>query len=309
MKRRKTLPAGFTLIEVAIALLVGGLVIMAGAIMLTDYIKESRMITTQNRLQEIDSAIIQYLNVNGVLPCVASPTALQDSTTFGRALTDPAGGDCYNSAGAGGTFKITGTVPAAITSNVTGHVVMGAVPVRTLGLPDADIADAWGDRFAYAVTDALTVAGPPSLYDPTQGSISVVDSNDEPVAVTGIPPVPGTAQYVIISYGPDRAGAHTLSGASSGVKCPLAAPETMNCAVPPSGTFRKTTLNSNKTSSIFDDYVIFHTQISLPGIVPVGLVTPFASPPALGCPSGWRAYLPPGTACSPQPGFICCQKF
>ncbi len=299
MKQQKILPTGFTLIEVAIVVLVGGLIMAAGATMLNDYLQESRIITTQNRMQDIDNAIIQYLNVNGVLPCAASLTTAQDSAGFGRGITDalPPGTDCYATAGAGGTFKEpSGRVPVPAGTNTTGFIVIGAVPVRTLNLPDQEIADAWGDRFVYAVTDALTVT---DEYDPTQGSISVVDSSGASIATP-----PGSAQYVIVSLGADRAGAYSIAGIKGGVVCP-AALEQLNCTYP-TATFRKTMLIGNQSgANMYDDYVTFHTQTNSTGTVPSGLIAPFA---LTGCPPGWGAPVA-GATCDPPPApGICCQK-
>jgi len=308
MERRRVLSSGFTLLEIAIVLLIGGLMIGAAATMVLNYIREMQMVTTQNRMQEIDNAIVQYLNVNGVLPCPASLTTKQDSSLiFARSITDllaPAA-DCYNSAGAGGTFKTkAGRANAGIAPSPPGAIVMGAVPVRSLGLPEEDFADAWGDRFIYAVTDQLTYK---NSYDPTQGAIFVVDS-----AGVNLTAPAGSAQYVIVSYGANRAGAYTLAGVKSGTLCPgpAAALEKTNCTYA-TATFRQTTLNSNKTGNgMFDDYVTYHTQIDSGSIVPAGTIGQFdKATQGPNCPSGWTTYAAGGDACTAGADYLCCQKY
>lgn len=328
MKQRKVLPAGFTLVEMSIVLLIAGLLLAAGMTMFRDYMQESQMIMTRNRLQDIDNAIIQYQSINGVLPCPASLTDQEGSATFGRQLTSPAypiSADCYAAVAnaAGGAFKTkNGRKPPPpqlpVVNNSRGHLVMGAVPIRDLGLPDQEMVDAWNDRFVYAVTNTLTVAGG---YDQTQGSIYIEDSKNKPVALPS-----GGAQYVIISYGADSAGAYTIDGVKSGIPCPAGALEQLNCTYPTS-TFRQTTLNSNEAGDMFDDYVTFHTQVNATGTIPSGLVIPFATTPytspAPSCPVGWSSYPVLGDACAlPSPAndyfpgppvvnvydYICCQK-
>jgi len=325
MERRKISPAGFTLIEVCIVIFISGIMMTSAVILFNNYLKQSRISTTQARLRDIDSAIVQYLNINGMLPCPADLSAPQGSFKFGRQITEtgpglyPPAADCKAAVAnaPGGTFKTTGRgIPAS--ANPAGNIVMGAVPVSTLGLPDPEAIDAWGDRFVYAVTNALTVA---SKYNQALGSIYIKDENGKDVAVLN--GAAGTAQYVIVSYGPDRAGAYTAAGKHSGTACPAGALETFNCTYP-SSTFRETMLNSDQTGTagMYDDYVIFHTQVDAAGVVSSGLIAafdtaPYNTPPAPPpCPAAWSPYS--GPACSVTPldayasplayDYICCKK-
>jgi prepilin-type N-terminal cleavage/methylation domain-containing protein len=316
MKKPRALSAGFTLIEVAIVMLVGALVMGSAGTMLNDYLQSSRIALTQNRMQDIDNAIQQYLNVNGVLPCPATLNSPPDSSKFGVSLTDGlappvalsyAGdpNDCYNRAGGSGTFKTPGNLPtvAANPAN-TSNLVIGAVPTRSLNMPDQEMLDAWGNRLVYAVSDYLTV---PGNYDPAQGSIALEDGNNNPLVGPVFRP-PSYAQYVIVSLGSDRAGAYSLSGSRS-VTCPAApALEAANCNYP-TKMFRKSILlGSQKGANYFDDYVTYRSQQANPNNpIPTGMLAPFA----LGaCPTGWTGagagIKPP--ACHPPAGGVCCQK-
>jgi len=361
MKRHKFSAAGFTLVETAMVIVIGGIMMLAALVMFSDYLLTSKQQTTQSRMKDIDNAIVQYLNVNGVLPCVADLKEPPGTAKFGQQINDanfypvsPAPGDCEaafvnGNANPGGAFKKLGVVPPVTPdrTNTTGFVIEGAVPIRALGLPDAEMSDAWGDRFIYAVTNTLTDAGPPSLYGQSQGSITVYDSTAKEVAVLK-GRATGPAQYVLISLGADRAGAYTTNGGLTGTPCPaVGVTETLNCDyLAPGSAFRKTMLNSNQTgaANFYDDYVIYHTQVSAAGTVPSGFVAPFylattailpgTPPPAFPvatrnalkkfCPAGWKFYNPTAlgglTACSggmneADPGrypgeydYICCQK-
>ena len=296
MKKHRISSAGFTLIEAAIVVVIGGIIMTAAAALLNNYLQASRVALTQSRMQDIDNALIQYLSVNGVLPCPAKFTDAPDTPNFGMQIADGHTTYCYASSGAG-TFKTAGgRGNGAVAPATPGGIVIGSVPVRTLNLPDQEMADAWGNRFIYAVTDRLTVT---NQYDPAEGSISVVDSNNGNVAVPA-----GSAQYVIVSSGEDRAGAYTIAGVAGGNACPAGGLETMNCTYPTT-TFRKTILNSTQSGTgFYDDYVTFHTQVNSAGVMPfgTGMIAPFG---LAACPSGWADYGPGG--CSPA-GVKCCQK-
>ena len=293
MKKQKILSAGFTLVEVAAVVLIGGLLLEAGVTALNVYLQSSRVSLTQTRIKDIDAAIIQYMNTNGVLPCPAVLNDAQDSATFGRSITDGLATDCATTSGAG-TFKTLAatTPPVIIPANPDRNIVIGAVPVRSLNLPDQEIADAWGSRFVYAVTNYLTVYG--SNPNPTQGVIDIRDSNNNPLVGSTFNP-PLYAQYVVVSYGSDRAGGYTIAGVN-GVACPpVGNHESLNCTLP-TATFTNTMQISSQTGvNYFDDYLVYHTNITsaTSSLIPSGMVSlftvPASGPP---CPNGWQTLNP-----------------
>jgi len=339
MNQRKI--SGFTLVEVAMIVVVGGLMLAASTATLGNYLSQLRITTTQSRMQEIDNAIARYVDIYGQMPCPAALTDAQDSITFGRQLNNTSiyivphsltytnnfpppsnpvvvSNDCYASTvnAPGGAFQSTAPIlptplldsPGNAAPLVSqGKIVTGAVPVRDLNLPEQDVADAWGDRFIYAVSDVLTINNTLSTYEPSQGSISVVDSSPVPKELTQPSPPGSTGQYVIISHGPDRAGAFTIGGVKGGTACPAGTPEALNCTFPPTNKFRKAAQSNG-----FDDLVIFHAQInsSSTETMPPGFITQFSAQTGV-CPAGWITYA--GDACLPSTNspadYICCQKF
>lgn len=368
MSRYKSSQAGFTLVEAALVVAIGGIALAAAETALYGYQQDIKIQTTQNRLQKIDDALAHYLNVNGVLPCAADVTIPSDQPNFGTQVTayqgTGPGSDCMGALPAPGIWSTTGIVPPAQTTPTNtattagnaavtgspllpygnGYIIIGAVPVRTLNLPDQYIADAWGNYFAYAVTDALTISNPALEYDQTQGAIVVQDGagNDlAPVGATGPLHTPVSAaspgaQYVLVSYGPDGAGAYTLNGNKIGTACPSGAAtppiETTNClavsgAPPAPLTFIKAAQNSDQSSpNRYDDYVSYHTLTAVANLAPSGMITPMAG--VTMCPPGWKDYndspitttdlttgatttkygSKPDAACTPAAGIICCQK-
>ena len=59
---------GFTLVEVAAVLVVGGLIISFAAASLQRYIESSQIRSTQTKLDEIDAALQQFVNINVLIP-------------------------------------------------------------------------------------------------------------------------------------------------------------------------------------------------------------------------------------------------
>lgn len=121
--------SGFTLVEIAIVLVIVGLLLNGGMMILSSQQEMSRIEETTTLLNEAREALIGYAIVNGRLPCPASGAA--------NGMESPAGGGaCTN------PFN-------------------GFLPAVTLGLSGVDasgyLRDAWQlgqNRIRYAVTTA-----------------------------------------------------------------------------------------------------------------------------------------------------------
>lgn len=247
---------GFTLVEVAIVLVIGGILLAAASALLLSYMKKVQINTTRQKLEAIDEATQLFLNLNGRLPCVANPADLLDSANFGVEIAD-----CT-------------TAPAAPGGRGGRLVRIGAVPVRTLNLPDDYIGDAWSGRFTYAVTEMLAV---PGTYDRDQGGVFVVDSANNPV----INPA-GSAHYVIVSHGPNNAGATSLQGGGV-VPCIAGTLDEENCNA--DATFRSTLLlGTGNTASFYDDFIEVRANSAFGNQIPPGAVLAFN---LNACPDGW----------------------
>lgn len=279
----KNQSSGFTLVELAIVLLILGLLLAGLASMLMVYSRNAAIHTTQTRLDTIDEAIQHYLNMNGRLPCPASRTAPPDSDTFGREVA----ADCTSGAHAG-------------TSRATGRdgrrVRIGFVPTRTINLPDDYALDRWGNRITYAVTEVMASSG---TYDREMGAISAIDSMGNSVVTPA-----GSIHYVLISHGPDSAGAYTAQG-SIGRPCSSVTLDAENCNG--TATFRRTVLSGQGGSSgHFDDLIIIRAVSAFGEAMPPGAVMAFN---LAACPPGWVDYSAAsgrtivGTGGYNEPGF------
>lgn len=121
---------GFTLLEMAVVLIIMGLLLGSGLSLISVQADQQHLKETQKILDDAKEALIGYALVNGRLPCPAAP-----ATT---GVESPAGGGACN------------------------NFNNGFLPAITLGLPGTDssgyLTDGWGNRIRYAVTSANTNA-------------------------------------------------------------------------------------------------------------------------------------------------------
>jgi len=121
---------GFTLAEVAIVVLIVGLLLGGLLGTYSTQIELARIAETRKTLETARDALLGFAAANGRLPCPATATS--------NGVELPAGGNCNVSVGA--ELQGVGFVPAA---------TLGLTPVDSQGY----LIDAWGGRIRYAVTN------------------------------------------------------------------------------------------------------------------------------------------------------------
>jgi len=187
MVKRFGLSLGFTLIEMAIVLVIIGLVLSGGLIAVSPVIENSKNAETNQRLDRIEQALILHVITNGCLPCPA---------TANDASTDANAGQASDS---GGTPYASGCQAAAC-------LAQGVVPWVNLGISEQDATDGFGTRISYAIANTLQntdgmVRTPPAGYP--AGDLVVE-------ATAGGTDITAVAAYVLISHGADRAYGYSL---------------------------------------------------------------------------------------------------
>lgn len=164
---------GFTLIEMAIVLVVIGLVIGGTVTATAPLLANSKAQETRGQIERIQAALQVYAIRFSCLPCPAT-----DASTTGI-------GQFVGLASGCGT---------SCTAN------FGAVPWATLGLSRAEIADAYSNRIRYHVTPGLVVAGGMNRtgtnYAPL-GALTVRERDNAGTLTT----VTTEAAYVLWSHG------------------------------------------------------------------------------------------------------------
>jgi type II secretory pathway pseudopilin PulG len=146
--------AGFTLIEIAVAIFIITLLLGSILVPLTTQVENRNYDTTQRILDQAREALIGYAAANGRFPCPASATS-NGVESFDA--TGNAGNGFCNPILAGGASAWVGFLPAA---------TLGFTPVDANGYA----VDAWGltqNRIRYAVSNATIPAGNTRLFTRT----------------------------------------------------------------------------------------------------------------------------------------------
>ena len=167
---------GFTLVELAVSLVIIALVVGMFVVPLATQFDQQRIAETRTQLEHVREAVIGFALTNGRLPCPATPTT----------ATGAAGAGTENKPGAA----------CGLTE--------GVLPWSDLGVPEHDV---WGRRFTYRVTlafadDAVGMQASFLLTD--TGNITVTD---------GAANIATTLPAIIVSHGKNGFGAFRSDGA------------------------------------------------------------------------------------------------
>lgn len=176
---------GFSLVEMAIVLMIVGL-LLGGLIPTLSAQMESQHISeTRRQMNEIREALTGFALINGRLPCPADGSA------------------------AAGSELVTGSGVAAVCT-----LSKGVLPWATLG---ANEADAWGRRFTYRVAanfaDGADGTGAATCSAATGVSFQLCSSANLNVqATSGGPSVAAAVPAVVVSHGRNGLGAYPAGG-------------------------------------------------------------------------------------------------
>ncbi len=201
-KRRS---AGFTLTEMAIVLMVVGLLLGSVLSTVTTQLELRNIRDTQSRLNEIKEALIGYAQATGRLPC-------------------PADGTLATGASGAGLEEVVSTSTNVCKSGNKYAVL----PWATLGVNETDV---WGRRLTYKVTQPLfsdavdqntwnTTGQSPDCSSPTptptQATFSLCSLGNFTVTTRTAASKTGTSvssvPVVIISHGKNGYGGYTSGG-------------------------------------------------------------------------------------------------
>ena len=200
---------GFTLLEMAVVLLIIALIVGGAVASLALVLERQRVADSQDRLDLIQKALLDYSTAKGYLPCPADITTAETTAPFGIGT----GSGVANPAACVPPACIPGC--AAANFNDGGNTYAGMIPTKSLGLPDEAAIDGWGMRIFYAVDQRLTVPGAlnyylqaPTVANPaTAGSIQVNDDAGGTRTTTGA--------YILLSFGQDGHGAWPAQGGAA----------------------------------------------------------------------------------------------
>ncbi len=236
---RRNPQSGFTLAEMAIVIVLAGILLTMGLKMTTANLNNGAYAETASKQAQIKLALISFLRTNGRLPCpdnLAAP---------GLPL---------------------GSEPA--TCNASAAAGSGVVPWVTLQLSKDTVVDGWGNFFTYRVANgvaptlknwttravAATTFDVGQLGPPASATGFTIQQGD---GVTALATVSTTAVAVIISYGKNSYGARTLQGQLNAVPPALNVDETQNALLGANRFIMRPTTDTGPVGGPFDDRVVY----------------------------------------------------
>ncbi len=209
---------GFTLVEMAMVLILFGLISSTVMVGLSLYLSDRTQSRTIEAMKKSKTAVFLFQVDQRHYPCPADPTLGPGDAGYGVAdctganIITMMGRDTGNDDGNGDPCDANGDVP----------ILIGALPFATMQDPDGNIntndapyeefvtahsMDGWGSKLTYAVTRDLTdYPGAPS-FDHEAGGICIIDENN-----VNLLDIAGTAHAVIVSHGENAKGSFSETG-------------------------------------------------------------------------------------------------
>ena len=234
--------AGFTLVEMAIVLLLMGIVMTMGLKIVTATLNNSAYSDTKAKQERIKVALIGFLRTNGRLPCPDNAAGIA-------------------------------TGGAAASCEGTTQDGYGVIPWRTLGIPRDTVQDGWGNYFSYRVANGIAPAIK-NWASKTAGNAFDIDQlTTQSVALTiqeynatetGYDDITNKAVAVIISHGNNGFGAKTVKVAARMPTAGAGADEITNASnTTPRFIRRPVTDVATAVGEAYDDLVAYMTPQDL----------------------------------------------
>lgn len=126
---------GFTLVEIAVVVLIVGIMIALAIAFALPVIKTAQRIETEEKMTKIATALNYYAVHNYRLPCPALPNRAAANPPYGFEQGSGAAGD---------------VIPAPCLATV------GIIPFNTLGLSEDNVYDGYGRPFTYSISPVFT---------------------------------------------------------------------------------------------------------------------------------------------------------
>lgn len=194
--------SGFTLIEIAIVVFIAGILLSVMITVVTGLVERTRTAADASKGDAIKIALSTYFAREFRLPCPAVITLASGAVNDGIADTTTDGfGAC-----------------AATIRPAPYLVATGAIPWRTLGLPEESSINAYGHRFTYQVTrtattlSSQTASGMQGVITIHSAGLGTAGNQTNNCLVAPSMTNPCAAVLVVVSHGKNGFGAYSQSG-------------------------------------------------------------------------------------------------
>lgn len=190
---------GYNLIMTAISLVVIGVITVSLLNAYMVYDKHQKVSKNQEIISNAINKIQVFKETYGRFPCPSSLNAARNTVAYGRedCSTAVTVGTC-----SGGLCVTTGrTIPPSATAE---PIRTGAIPFRLLQIDEKMTYDAYGSRLVYSMTQNMSS---PATFNEINGAIGLADETGQSLTEPA-----SSADFVIISQGPNRVGAYNAQG-------------------------------------------------------------------------------------------------
>jgi prepilin-type N-terminal cleavage/methylation domain-containing protein len=210
---------GFTLVEMAVAVVILALLLGSILVPLTTQVEQKQVSDAQKNIDEAKEALLGFAMVNGYLPCPDTDNDGLENVTAGT-------GQCTTSAA---------------------NIAAGNLPWQTLGVANQD---PWGNRYRYLVRENFARRSPSTTFTlSTTADIRVCQT----AATCATNPYTTTAVAAVFSAGKNGNGATNVAGTSN--TAPTSADEIENIVTHDRTLVWHVPSQVSSTAGEFDDIV------------------------------------------------------
>lgn len=208
---------GFSLLELAIVMMIAGALLTAGTQIFKLSMKQVRYNQTLENMRMIKEGMNEFFAVRGRYPCPADPTLDPSDTNYGieicREILDPrncpANMPCPDE---GRDADDDGNPDAIMVGSFPFQTVVSALNVVPFRAKHA--FDGYNMKITYAVSEYMADPGKNSFLRPAKATLGALSLQDENHIELVDPPQ--SAHYILISHGDNMRGGYDREGNMSG---------------------------------------------------------------------------------------------
>lgn len=211
--RTECAEAGFSLIELAIVMVIISLLVLPLIRYYDLYRVNKAMGDTKDKQIALNTAINEFYGANGRYPCPSDRSLGFGDPGHGKELCPETAALAPNSCSAGNGYCHVNTG--------SDRAMIGSIPYVTLDIPYSRTLDGWNRNMSYVVSEDLAIIPAGTEFNPNNSNVvlNAFDEDGNPIIVKH--------HGLIISHGPNGAGSYDSYGVRT--PCLLDVYEGENC--------------------------------------------------------------------------------